>query len=80
MGTRFRLHGGWGNVGDYLVAISNTKGIFQLQFLDRRTAVNADCYCTTPLHLKEAYMSPYFFCARIKQVYVSLVHMPQSFW
>jgi hypothetical protein len=50
------------------MAISNTKGILQLQFLDRGTAVNADCYCTTLLHLKEANMSPYFFSTGIKQV------------
>jgi hypothetical protein len=77
-GTRFRLLGGWGSsVGKVLMAVSDTKGILQLQFVDRRTAVNADCYCTTVLHLKEANMSPYFFSAGIKQV---MYHwcMPQS--
>jgi hypothetical protein len=33
--------------GKFMMAISDTKGIHQLQFLDHQTTVNADCYCTT---------------------------------
>jgi hypothetical protein len=65
------------DVGKFLVTISDAEGSFQLHFLDRRTTLSADCYCTTLLHLSEADMSPVFFSAGITQV-VYRWDMPQS--